>query len=109
MYESVHCVHIGNLAAISGVTRFMTPYTDAFRFSKEENISMLQFANLEDPCHLKLEMLDRLCAHNASEKEIEKGETEKWKDDIYDEEYFDRRDDFLRDEGEKEKENETVL
>eukprot|EP00485_Elphidium_margaritaceum_P000933 CAMPEP_0202693892 /NCGR_PEP_ID=MMETSP1385-20130828/7898_1 /ASSEMBLY_ACC=CAM_ASM_000861 /TAXON_ID=933848 /ORGANISM="Elphidium margaritaceum" /LENGTH=1009 /DNA_ID=CAMNT_0049349645 /DNA_START=585 /DNA_END=3614 /DNA_ORIENTATION=+ len=93
-YEDINCVHIGNLAAISGVTRFMTPEDDEFRFSKAEEIAMDEFASLQDPCHLYEEMFSKLCSNrnrNRNRSAHEKKWTptqQRWNDDIYDEEYF---------------------
>eukprot|EP00484_Ammonia_sp_Unknown_P007742 CAMPEP_0197076046 /NCGR_PEP_ID=MMETSP1384-20130603/211916_1 /TAXON_ID=29189 /ORGANISM="Ammonia sp." /LENGTH=1065 /DNA_ID=CAMNT_0042514895 /DNA_START=188 /DNA_END=3385 /DNA_ORIENTATION=- len=95
-FPEINCVHIGNLAAISGVTRFMTPFDQQYRFSKKEEISLNEYAHLADPCHIHKEMYSKHCA-KTKHKEDEK--QNKWNDDIYDEEYFDQRDNYLN-EGE---------
>jgi len=96
LYDVVNCVHIGNLAAISGVTRFMTPSFDReFRFSKAEELSLDDLSAMEDPCNLYHEMYSRMCPHSAVPDVVPIAD--KWDDDIYDEEYFERHDDYLGD------------
>ena len=49
----VSCVHIGNSAAISGVTLYMTPkYNPYFYFSKREQLAKEDYANVMDPCNI---------------------------------------------------------
>ena len=50
----VSCIHIGNSAAISGVTLYMTPkYNPYFYFSKLEELGKEDYATVIDPCRIK--------------------------------------------------------
>ena len=121
VYDEINCVHIGNKAAISGVTRFMTPSFDQeFRFSKEEQISKEQYAYLKDPCHIYQEMYSKICTKHNDDDNIDGNDDndnndnnniddkDKWDDEIYDEEYFEQRDDYLN-EGEDNKTKSTSI
>ena len=106
LYDSINCVHIGNLAAISGVTRFMTPSFDReFRFSKQEELSLDDLSAMDDPCDLYQEMYSKLCPNSEFVHDDFRNVpvADKWDDDIYDEEYFERHDDYL---GESDNESE---
>eukprot|EP01083_Nonionella_stella_P065236 170736_1 len=74
-YDAIDCVHIGKLAAVSGVTRFLTPsFYEEYRFDTRYEIEMEEYALLKDPCNLYEEMYSKICD---------------------DEEYFERHDDYL--------------
>eukprot|EP01084_Bolivina_argentea_P123985 219708_1 len=95
IYDNINCVHIGTLATNSGVSPFMIPsFYNEFRFttlSLMDQIEMDQYININDPCNIYEEMYSKICENNNN---IE-ANINNWDDDIYDEEYFDKHDDYL--------------
>ena len=68
-FMPINCIHIGNSAAISGVTLFLTQkYDPYYHFSKDENLNNDSYATQQNPCNINSKLLRKYVTNTKRDK-----------------------------------------